>query len=294
MRFLALAIALLGCRSEARESARALKEQLAEPGHAFSLGIVADSKEPLPATLDNLKRFAGAFARAKVAAVLALGGLGASEDEIAKVLSALKEAHAPILALPGDREPEGAFHAAVERAKKSGLQVIDLAKVRAVDAGGFALVSLPGYPWPHYLGAGSAGLRYQPTDVDQLAALFDGLPSPKIVASHTPPRGQGPDAIDWALGGANVGDPALTRVMNQLGSALGAFAHVDESGGRAQGTIPDGGAGSVGENVWTERLWVNAGAADAVPHTMIRGETSRGQAAVVEFLDGRFRYKVIR
>jgi hypothetical protein len=79
-----------------------------------------------------------------------------------------------------------------------------------------------------------------------------------------------------------------------VGVALGAFAHVDESGGRAQGSIPDGGVGSVAENVWTDRLWVNAGAADAVPHSMVKGGTSRGQAALVEFSDGRLRYKVIR
>ncbi len=312
-----------GCRSEARERSkqakatdggwscgavhdeRPLARKLAEPGKPFRLGVVADAKEPLPATLDNLKRFAGVFARERVAAVLALGGLGANEDEIARVLGALKEARSPVLALPGDREPEAAFHAAVERARRGGLDVIDLAQVRTVDGGGFDVVSLPGYPWPHYLGAGAAGCRYGEADVQALRGLFDALAPqakaarPRVLAMHTAPRASGPDGVDWALGGANVGDASLTRVLTGLGAQLVAFAHVDESGGRAEGIGVDadggvGGQGPVGESQWAEKLWLNAGAADAVPHTMAQGGTSRGQAALVEFADGRVRFKVIR
>jgi Icc-related predicted phosphoesterase len=320
----ATAAAAIGCRSEAREKSvkavraadagpaqawrcgaihdeRPLSRKLAEPGRRFVLGVIADSKEPLPATLDNLTRFARVFAREKVAAVLALGGLGANEDEIARVLGALAGAGAPVLALPGDREPEAAFHAAVERARHHGLDVIDLAQVRTVDGGGFAVVSLPGYPWPHYLGAGSFGCRYADADVQALRGLFDALSGStlRVLASHTPPRGHGPDDVDWALGGANVGDPALTRFLTQAGVSLALFAHVDEAGGRAVGmpADADGGAataGPLGENLWAERLWLNAGAADSVPHALGAGGTARGQAALVEFSDGRLRYRVVR
>jgi hypothetical protein len=322
----ATAAAAIGCRSEAREKTRAatpthaadagpaqawrcgaihdgkpLQRKLAEPGRRFVIGVIADSKEPLPATLDNLTRFARVFAREKVAAVLALGGLGANEDEIARVLGALEGAHAPVLALPGDREPEGAFHAAVERAKKRGLDVIDLAQVRTVEGGAFAVVSLPGYPWPHYLGAGSFGCRYADADVGALRGLFDALDGStlRILASHTPPRGHGPGDVDWALGGANVGDPALTRLLTQANVSLALFAHVDEAGGRAVG-LPvdaDGGAqaaGPLAEEVWAGRLWLNAGSADSVPHALGAGGTAHGQAALVEFSDGRLRYKVVR
>ena len=292
MKVLLLALAVVGCRSEARERSRKWTQQLAPPGQGFSLGVVADSKEPLPGTLDNLRRFSRVFSHEKVAAVLALGGLGASEDEIALVHGALKEAHAAVLALPGDREPENAFHSAVERVRRGGMEVVDLAQVRAIDGGGFGLVSLPGYPWPHYLGAGLAGCRYSSADVEALASWFDGLPRPRIVAAHTPPRGTGPEAIDWALGGANVGDPALTKALGSLDEALAVFAHVDESGGRAQGKASND--GGVAENGWADWLWLNAGAADAVPHTLVGGGTSRGQAALVEFSEGRVRYRVIR
>jgi hypothetical protein len=307
MRLFVLVVAVLGCRSEAREppprpkscgsavDPKPLSRPLAERGKPFVLGVIADTKEPLPPTLDNLRRFAGVFAREKVAAVLALGGLGASEDEIARVLGALEAARAPVLALPGDREPEHAFHAAVARARAAGLDVIDLAEVRVVDGGGFSLVSLPGYPWPHYLGAGAAGCRYAPADVQALRGLFDGLTAPRIFAAHTPPRGGGPDAIDWALGGANVGDPLLARALPDLGAVLGLFAHVDEAGGRAEGLADaDGGVGRVAENTWARRLWLNPGSADAVPHQLVAGGISRGQAALVEFSDGKVRYRVIR
>jgi hypothetical protein len=296
---LAALLSFLGCRSEAQGLKGVVERKCAEPGRPFTLGVVADAKEPLPATLENLKRFAGVFAHEKVAAVLALGGLGANEDEIARVLGALKDAHAPVLALPGDREPEAAFHAAVERARKAGLEVIDLAQNRVVDGGAFVLVSLPGYPWPHYLGAGALGCRYGEKEVQSLRALFDGVPGdrPRILASHTPPRGDGPEAADWALGGANVGDASLTRALPALGAQLVAFAHVDEAGGRALGAggaLDGGAAGPLSENVWAERLWLNAGAADSVPHLMDAGGSAHGQAALVEFSDGKLRFKVIR
>ncbi|HZS35656.1 MAG TPA: hypothetical protein VFF06_02460 [Polyangia bacterium] len=316
----ALTVALagtLGCRSEAREQTRAQTQagdggaaewwcgavkdparvvehkRLGASGQPLRLGLVADAKEPLPATLQNLERFAAAFQKERVHAVIALGGLGSTEDEIAKVLLALKPSGSPILALPGDREPEGAFHAAVARAKKSGLDVIDLADVRAVAGDGLEVISLPGYRFPSYLGARAGGCRYRPSDVDALAAIAQTLDAraahpPRILVAHTPPRGVGPSALDWALGGANIGDPELARALEKLNLRWGAFAHVDEAGGRGwNGHAP------VEAGAQSPRLYVNAGAADSVPHDLAGGAIARGQAALLQIDGEQASFRVI-
>jgi hypothetical protein len=320
---LAIAALALGCRSEAREARAAAapatssdggseewwcgavreppriveRKKLGASGQPVRVGLIADTKEALPATIANLERFAQAFAKERVQAVIALGGLGASEDEIAKVLMALKGANSPILALPGDREPEGAFHAAVARAKKSGLDAVDLADVRAVAGDGLEVVSLPGYRFPSYLGARSGGCRYRPSDVEALAKITAALdarddshgPPPRLFVAHTPPRAAGPLALDWALGGANIGDPELARVLDKLGARMGAFAHVDEAGGRGwDGHAP------VEPGAYAERLFVNAGAADSVPRDLTTGKIARGLALVLELDGERARYKVFQ
>lgn len=310
------ALLLAGCRSEANErpappqktiapraaepwscgaihdGAKVTRHGLGEPGRAIRIGLVADPIEALPATLGNLERFAQVFQKDRVSAVVALGGLGSTEEEIAKVLLALKGAGAPVFALPGDRAPEPAFHAGVARARKAGLDVTDLAKARAVAGDGLAILSLPGYRFTHYLAAGEAGCRYDAADVRALAALDGWLASrperPILFVAHAPPRGNGPDALDWALGGANVGDPDLAKVLPSLHAKVAAFAHVDEAGGRSS----DGKA-PLAAGAWAARLWVNVGAADSVPHEMLPGGLGHGQAMLVEIAGGRARAQVI-
>lgn len=325
-RALALALLLVGCRSEAHEPALAARTQatktkpvqkekaapwscgavhegarLSRPAlgqkkradGAIAIGLIADTREAKPETLGNLARFSGVFRSEQVAAVVALGGLESTEQGIAEVLLALKGAGAPVFALPGDREPEKAFHAGVERARQAGLDVTDLALARAIAGSGLAILSLPGYRWPHYLTAGDFGCSYKAADVAALAGLDAWLAAdrtrPILLVAYAPPRGDGPGALDWALGGANVGDSDLARLLPSLHVRVGAFAHVDEAGGRQ-----DDGKAPVPDRAWSERLYVNVGAADAVPHELWPSGLSRGQAMVVEIKDGKARGKVIR
>lgn len=270
------------------------KEALAS-GAPIVIGVVADTREALPATLGNLERFAGVFRKRHVALVVALGGLESTESGIASVLEALKGAGAPVFALPGDREPEAVFHAGVARAKREGLDVTDLANVRAVAGAGLALLSLPGYRWPHYLTAGDLGCRYDARDVAALAGLdrwLAGDPAhakrPIVLIAYSPPRGNGPDALDWALGAANVGDPDLARLLPSLHAKVGLFAHVDEAGGR----LSDG-QSRIAAGVFSDRLYANVGSADSVPHDLLPRGIGRGQAMLVELADGRARAEVI-
>lgn len=257
---------LLGLACATGDAAKLERKGLGEAGRAVRVGLVADAKEPLAATVGNLERFAGVFHREHVAAVLVLGDFGASEDEIAKGLIALKAAQAPIAVLPGERERDDGFAKALERAHKAGLDVIDLRAARAVAADGLALLSVPA-------GCDADGLG-------PLDAWLGEKGKPIVLVAHVPPRGAGVDAIDWAVAG-NDGDRALAKRLPQLHAHVGAFAHIDEAGGR----ISDG-AQPVAEGAWAEKLWVNVGAADAA-----RGH---GQAMLLELADGKARARVIK
>ncbi len=276
------------CAGE-HEGARLKRRGLGEAGKAVRIGLVADAKEPLTATLGNLERFAGVFHREKVVAVLLLGGLGSTEEEIARVITALKAAQAPLFALPGDREPEAAFHAGVLRARKAGLDVTDLSQARAVAGDGLGLFSLPGERSAHYLAPGGCG--YGAADVGRLAELDGWLAAdaerPVLLIAHSAPRGSGPLALDWAVAGANDGDPELAKLLPALKARVGAFA------GGADSRLTDGQA-PVAEGTWSERLYVNVGAADAVPHELAGGGMGRGQAMLLELHDGKARAKVVR
>lgn len=266
-----------GCRSEAKATAAATAPATSLPwscgavhgearlvralGHGgrLKLGAIADTNGTAPATMANLQRLGGVFAQEHVDAVVALGDLGATEDEIAAVLTAIAaSARAPVLALAGEREPENAFHAAVKRVHDKGVDVVDLVDMRLVDTGVIDIVALPGYPFS------PKGCHYVAADLEGAARLVSGRSRPRVVVAHTPPRGRGDGAIDWAIGDVNAGDAAMAAIVERLQPRAALFAHVDEAGGRAAG----------------ERINV--------------GGVERGMAAIVEIADGRATHRVLR
>ena len=229
-------------------------------GGRLKLGALADTNGTAPMTMANLARLTRVFSQEHVDAVVALGDLGASEDEIARVLTAVADgAKAPVLALAGEREQENAFHAAVKRVHDAGTDIVDLVDTRLVDTGTIDIVSIPGYPFSR------TGCHYSAADLDGVAALVAGRKHERVVVAHTPPRGHGSAAIDWALGDVNAGDAAMAAIVDKLQPQAALFAHVDEAGGRA----------SEGERI-------NVGGAE------------RGVAVILELDAGRATHRVIR
>lgn len=245
-----LALACTGCRSGAT-TVRA-------GGHGrLRIGAVADSNGNAAATMANLSRFARLFADEHVDLVAALGDLGEREREIAAVLLALSPARAPLLALPGERESENEFHAAVKLARKSGVEVVDLVDNRLIDTGEIDIVSIPGYPFSDH------GYRYSAGDLERARAA-GGRWRPLLLLAHTPPKGNGAQAIDWATGEVNAGDPGMLDLLNAIYPNAALFAHVDEAGGRAQ------------------RGWINIGGVES------------GLAAILEIERGSAHHRVLR
>jgi Icc-related predicted phosphoesterase len=245
-----LALAGAGCRSGAAT--------VKLGGHGrLRIGAVADTNGNAAATMANLNRFARVFADEHVDFVAVLGDLGEREAEMVAVLMALQPAHAPLLALPGEREPENEFHTAVKWARNSGVKVIDLVDNREIDTGEMDIVAVPGYPFSDH------GYRYGSGDLERARAA-GGRWRPLLLLAHTPPKGDNKSAIDWATGDVNAGDPAMLDLCNAVYPNAALFAHVDEAGGRAQ------------------RGWINVGGVES------------GMAAIVEIDRGVAHHRVLQ
>ena len=250
------------------------------------LGVLGDTREALPATLRKLDLLVAEFKKRGAAAVVVLGGIDETYEGIRAVLAHLKNGGLPVLALPGDRESRSGFSGAVENL---GQGVVDFTRVRAVVHPGAPLVGVPGYYRAHHLLAGEQGCSYDAADVARLQTLAAGLPGPRVLLSHGPPKGKGASGADRAFGDVNVGDPLLARLARRGRFAVVLAAHVHESAGRA--TTLDG--RPVAAGVWSPSLVLNVGAADTTPHEDLRGVWSTGTAALVEVEQTRARFSMI-
>lgn len=215
-----------GVHGEAR-----LQRKLGRDGRV-KLGAIAD----LHGDAAEATKVAAVLTKEGVDAILALGDLGATEDELAGVLSSLGGARLPLLVLAGDAEPEDRFHAAVKRVRAGGIEIVDLVDVRFVDAGDVEIVSAPGYRYSQ------RGCRYDERDLQTLATRVGKPGKPIVLAAHAPPRDDGAAGVDRGYGDANVGDPAMAALATAIGPAAALCAHIDEAGGRAHGPWTNVGA----------------------------------------------------
>lgn len=242
--------------------------------HRLVLGVLGDTKEALPATVDRIDRLAHYFGRAGVSAVVVLGGIETTFEGTRELLGRLKHA-APVLALPGDRESRSGFSAAAEAHKG---RVLDLVRLRALSTPWFSLLAVPGYHLPHHLLAREQGCSYDEEQIRALAGLAPSLRAPIVLLAHGPPRGEGVQAVDRAFGQVNIGDPLLRKLIRQAKIAFGLFAHVHESAGHA--TTLEG--HPVPQMTWSRSLLLNVGSADTVAHENLDGSWSTGTAAIFE------------
>ena len=151
-------------------------------------------------------------------------------------------------------------------------------------------MTLPGYHNPFYLHHRRGGCAYQERDVEALQELVDDARQPVLLVAAAPPRGRGANAIDFARGGVNIGSPELGGFIDEQEVPFGVFGHVYESGGRA--TRDRMGQHSVPEGEWSSTLYVNPGAAEAVPYDLQGGRRSRGMGVIIEIGESGARYRV--
>lgn len=253
------------------------------------LGLLAGINEPNPATMENLTFFLQRFKAAGVQAVVVAGGVGLLKGEMEGILAGLAKAPVPVFISPGAQESLDVFRESIEKAGKKSPQLIDMTVVRRVRMGHISLISLPGYHDAFYLEARERGCSYEPGDLADVASLAKGDRT-TVIVSASPPLGKGVHSVDRGRGGVNIGDTALERMLVGAQIKFGLFGHVYESGGQA---TQEDGKTPAAQGVWHDTLYVQAGAVEAVPLTLVEGGSSVGMAQVVELSGNRGRFRTI-
>lgn len=251
------------------------------------LGVLADPREALLGTLQNIDALTDRFNRHKVHAIIVLGGIASTANDQQRILSRLLRAtEVPVLVLPGDLAARDELRKTLDAL---GHRIVDLSEARILRHPAATLISLPGHHLARQLRAGKEGCAYQGPDLRDLEMKGkDGAP-PRLLLAYGPPRGKGPDAIDRSLTGVNCGSVALRELMDRAQISFGLFAHVNEAGGAATTR-----AGSrLGEQTWSTSMLLNVGSVQAVPQRGLDGQWRHGMGVVVELRDGRARFRSI-
>lgn len=253
------------------------------------LGLIAGISEPTPRNMKNLDYLLSQFKEAGAQAIAVAGDVGLEEAHVDAILSGLAKAPVPVLVTPGAQESFDVFRRVIAKKRKTHPQLLDMSLVRRVRIGHITLVSIPGYHKPFYLAAGERGCAYVPKDLELTAALLDEK-GPNVILSPSPPRGVGVHAVDRGRGGINIGDIELRRMLTEHNIPFGLFGHVIESGGNT--TLADGRT-PVQAGIWNESLFIQAGASEALPVTLVGKGRSAGMAQIVEISSARARYQTV-
>ncbi len=121
--------------------------------------------------------------------VLALGGMGASAEELEATLGTVAEgAKYPVIALPGDLESIPALSAALASLRQRGLHVLDGRLIHQIELPVATIALVPGGRGRSRLVSGSDGCAYAVADVNRVYATLTANRALRIVASADAPR----------------------------------------------------------------------------------------------------------
>jgi len=252
------------------------------------VGALAGLEDAGAASLAVLAELIRRFRAANVEAVVVAGGIGTDEASAAALLGQLRALDVPVLLVPGTSEPIDELREALGKVRAAAPNLVDMGVVRVARLPDVTVVSLPGGAHPHELLAGEEGCGLTDEDVEAFGALVGERPDALVVAA-TPPRQRGTAAIDLGRSGAPAGDPRITAAVAR--AHFGVFGTVYESGGRASDRR---GGRAVPEGTWSQELFVNPGAADALPRGMRDGALGPGMGAILEIHSGKARFQVLR
>jgi hypothetical protein len=252
------------------------------------VGALAGLEDAGPDSLRGLGELVRRLGAAHVEAVVVAGGIGTDGASAQAVLDQLGALDVPVLLVPGTSEPIDALREALGKVRTRAPNLVDMGVVRVARLPDFTVVSLPGGAHPHELLAGDEGCGLTDEDIAGFGGLVRERPDALVVAA-TPPRQRGTGAIDLGRSGTPAGDPRVTAALTR--ARFGVFGTVYESGGRASDRR---GGRSVAEGAWSEELFLNPGAADALARGMRDGALGPGMGAILEIRNGKARFRVIR
>ena len=254
----------------------------------LTLGVLGPINEASGENLVGLRRYEQFFAKNHVQAIVVTGDVGEVANGIAVVLEELARTKLPVLVVIGNRECRGDFAAGVREAHAKASNVVNLNEVREVVFPGGTLISLPGYHDPNYINC-DTGCRYTQKNLDEVVSLAKAAPSPVVLVSHGPPRGEGSQAIDYAESAGNVGDPALAHAIDQGHIPFGVFSNIKEAGGRATDLA---GTTMIPQDRFVPSLYLNPGPAGVEGWRMNGGSTGHGFAAVLTLQGNKAEWKL--
>ena len=259
-------------------------------GGQIVFGVLGPINEDSAANLAALKKYLKFFADEKADAILVSGDVGETPSAIAHVLKVLAASKLPVLVVAGNRECRADFGEGVAEAQKEFKNVVNLNQVREVEFAEATVLSLPGYHDPNFINC-ATGCRYYPTTIDEVVQMAKSAKSPAVLISHGPPRGEGSQALDYAISGGNVGDEQLTRAIREAKIRFGVFSNIKEAGARA--TDLEGTTVMPAEKP-APSLYLNPGPADTTPWDMNDGSKSAGMAAVLAIKEGQASWRPFR
>lgn len=265
-------------------------ERQGEEDGVARFGVISGVEEWNEPNRGNLDSLLAWFAEEEVEALILAGGVGSDRETCLNVLRHLAQSGLVILPLIGASADFRQYRRAIAQVREEHQNVLDLTTARLVRWDGVDLVTLPGYHNPFYLHHRRGGCAYQERDVEALDDLVNDARQPVLLVAAAPPRGRGAKAIDFARGGVNIGSPELAGFIAEQEVPFGVFGHVYEAGGRATSDVV--GQHSVPEGEWSGTLYLNPGAAEAVPYDLQGGGRSRGMGVVLEIGENGARYRV--
>jgi Icc-related predicted phosphoesterase len=266
-----------------------LVETTSDPDSKAVIGVMANVKEDTPDNLANLEHFMGVFKKAGVEAIVVVGDLGETKEQIGNVLKPIAAASVPVFAVMGNREAKGDFNEAL--AGFADQAVVNMNMVRLAVLDDVAFVSVPGYYDKAFIHA-TQGCNYLPEDLEATKPIVQAAgDKPVVLLSHGGPKQDGADALDRTLEQANVGDPALTKFLRDANVKLGVFPNIHESGGRATELT---GTKLLPPKTLHDELYLNPGAVDAVSWQMNDGTRSVGMAAIMTIEGKQASFEVVR
>lgn len=272
-----------------------LRRAAGEAPTPLRIGVLGATKDVSDATQQNLRAAARAFRQAGVQLIVVNGDLG-EDTELDESFRLLGETFAePVLVFSGNMEWTSAFTEAFTQAARAFPQLINGNWTRDLDLGGVHVVTLPG--WFNHRFVTSGACRYRERDIEQLRALVAPMIARGervILVAHGPPAGEGAQSLDVTHDAGNVGNPALTGLIEALPLRYGIFSHILEAGGRAVRGFGDDDAVSLPMDKTVPALFVNAGSASGFPWAMLDGRTSHGMAMIFTLDDQGARAEVIR
>ncbi len=158
--------------------------------------------------------------------VVVLGGLGATEGAVARVLESVAARGVAALVLPGGEDDARAVDDGFDAVDRGARDLLfDGRALRLVRFGTDELVLAPGAPEGRYArDSGACGISE-----DDLESLADDVGDPddgvrRWLVSWAAPTGGGPASASLGFGGVEAGDPRIAELAEAVKAAGGLFA----------------------------------------------------------------------